>query len=192
MGIVTTPYHAAVIASLTTSKMLTGSCVRERQFEGGNWRPIETLTSPSLPSFVRTDVVTQTPSPRLTPIPRGRAMVKIHSFSFCSALANSYFCASQLAPLLLSFLPAVIARLVNVTVDDSGSDPFSGAKIVYAPDGHWSQGNTCAGCWAQPDSSQAYNKTWHDATYDFISPNRSSVVQTATFPFTGAICRSHY
>ena len=79
----------------------------------------------------------------------------------------------------------VIARLVNVTVDDAGADPFTNQQIVYHPD-VWIQGSNCTGCWAKPNPPQTHNGTWHDATYDPISPNIiKQVPQTAFFNFTG-------
>ena len=62
--------------------------------------------------------------------------------------------------LLASF---AIAALQNVTVDDSVS---AGPVVVtYLPTPtDWAQGNTCSGCFAQPDPYYAYNGTWHDAT----------------------------
>lgn len=67
------------------------------------------------------------------------------------------------------------AALVNVTVDDQGTDPRTGSAIVYTPEGTLSVGQQCAGCSTQPDLSQAYQGTWHDATS----------IETATFTFTG-------
>ena len=105
-----------------------------------------------------------------------------------TTLSLSFFAPCfLLLPLLLSLPSSVAARFVNVTVDDAAAGPLSGEQIAYLPDGHWSLGENCPGCWAQPDGSQIHNGTWHDTTYDPTSPNPGKQTpQTASFSFTGA------
>lgn len=74
--------------------------------------------------------------------------------------------------------------LSNVTVDDSGTDPITGAAIQYTSG--WNIGPECRGCQAQPDRARAYNGTWHDATYDKAVPG-NSIPHNATFRFTGMV-----
>ena len=71
--------------------------------------------------------------------------------------------------LLLSLLcllryDLVAGVLVNVTWDDSGLDPITGATWTYMPSDQWYFGPACSDCAAKLDSSQVRNKTWHDAT----------------------------
>ena len=54
---------------------------------------------------------------------------------------------------------------VNVTWDDSGPDPVSGAAWTYMPADQWDFGPTCTACSAKLDPTLLHNKTWHDATY---------------------------
>ena len=84
-----------------------------------------------------------------------------------------------------SFSPAT-AHLVNVTVDDDGADPLTGERITYFTN-TWVQGAQCPLCWAQPNASQTYSGTWHDATYRPGATEANEVdTQTAQFNFTGA------
>ncbi|KAI0784127.1 hypothetical protein C8Q75DRAFT_724994 [Abortiporus biennis] len=78
----------------------------------------------------------------------------------------------------------VLAVLVNVTVDDSGTDPTTGVPIVYAPPDAWNLGQTCAACTAHVDSSIAFDHTWHDVSYNpSVDP---TVVPTASLQFNGS------
>ena len=86
---------------------------------------------------------------------------------------------------LLLSSPLTAARLINVTVDDSGADSITGEKILYFPPDHWTTGDNCPGCVAQPDPSQTYAGTWHNATYDNNGGGLKSVPQSARFNFTG-------
>jgi len=43
----------------------------------------------------------------------------------------------------------------SVIVDDTDA-----SKITYSSG--WLAGNTCTGCFAQPDKTQAFNGTWHE------------------------------
>lgn len=79
-------------------------------------------------------------------------------------------------------LHCVSGLLVNVTVDDAASDPITGNTFQYAPDGHWSVGNTCPGCLAQPDPTLVHDATWHDAT---CHPTLNETPQTMQFQFNG-------
>ena len=81
---------------------------------------------------------------------------------------------------LLSVISLASCGLVNVTVDDAGLDPLTGATFSYSPTDHWSQGNGCEQCQAQLDPSQVHGGTWHDTTYDALTP-----IETASFEFTG-------
>ena len=78
------------------------------------------------------------------------------------------------------FASFAFAALQNVTVDDSVS---TGAVVpAYLPvSTNWAQGNTCSGCVAKPDPSEAYNGTWHDTTF---SPN-STTFQSFEFSYVG-------
>ncbi|KAJ3542873.1 hypothetical protein NM688_g5929 [Phlebia brevispora] len=84
---------------------------------------------------------------------------------------------------LLPFL--VEAAVENITVDDSQPDPRTGALITYSSSG-WLSGNGCQVCAAVPNSSDAFDATWHDATYipnSNISTQKE--VETARFTFNG-------
>ena len=91
-----------------------------------------------------------------------------------------------LAPLfILSFLSfaCLSTALTNVTVDDQGVDPRTGEVISYTPaNGAWIE--KCQKCSTQPNPEQAFNQTWHDATYR-DDGNGQTDVDTATFEFTG-------
>ncbi|KAF8988774.1 hypothetical protein BDQ17DRAFT_1373849 [Cyathus striatus] len=69
----------------------------------------------------------------------------------------SFIYVLQLIPILTR------AVLVNVTVDDSGTDPISGEWITYTAGG-WKP-SPCSTCVAQPDKAHMFNMTWHDGTY---------------------------
>ena len=76
------------------------------------------------------------------------------------------------------------ATLLNSTVDDAGPDPVTGATVVYSSNAGWNFNSTCGNCWVHLDTTQVYNHTWHDATYDRAHA-RVSRPQNATFQFTG-------
>lgn len=69
--------------------------------------------------------------------------------------------------LMLSFIPAALSVPQNVTCDDQNGCGLStgGATITYSSSG-WVQGVSCSGCFVHPVASNAYQKTWHDATLD--------------------------
>ncbi|KZT23803.1 hypothetical protein NEOLEDRAFT_1052665, partial [Neolentinus lepideus HHB14362 ss-1] len=78
------------------------------------------------------------------------------------------------------------ATLTNVTVDDTGGDPFTGAQVAYSPAGAWNTGGDCVGCTAHPDPSQMYMRTWHDATFVPASSGDSpSNIVSLSVPFYG-------
>ena len=84
----------------------------------------------------------------------------------------------------LSIFPYLArSRLVNVTVDDSGADPLTGATFAYAH--NWSQGGHCSQCSVKLDSSQVHSGTWHDATYNWAQFGDESITQTASLSFNG-------
>ena len=78
------------------------------------------------------------------------------------------------------------ARLANVTVDDQD------VRLQYAPGkSHWASlvGQDCTdGCSTAPNPAQAYNHTWHDATYNF-GDDLQSAPQTFAFAFNGTCAR---
>ena len=84
----------------------------------------------------------------------------------------------------LAAASAVFGALVNVTVDDSGSDPRTGYPFSYSPQADWNIGQDCPGCVAQPNPTQAFMGTWHDATYNGINGSWPEL-ETATLAFTG-------
>lgn len=85
--------------------------------------------------------------------------------------------------LFLSYLPRyhlVVGVLVNITWDDSGPDPMTGATWTYMPSDQWNFGPTCSECTAKLDFSRVQNKTWHDATYQ-------NTLQHVQIDFTGML-----
>ncbi|OJT08029.1 hypothetical protein TRAPUB_1083 [Trametes pubescens] len=82
-------------------------------------------------------------------------------------------CALLLALLLLGSVPSA-ARRVNYTIDDEIGDSNSGVVPTYAPADAWTQGAT-----ADIDPLQAFQGTWHAATYDPDDTETRTV--TATF-----------
>lgn len=83
------------------------------------------------------------------------------------------FCALLLALLLLGSAPSA-ARSMNYTIDDDVGDSNSGVVPTYAPADAWTQGGT-----ADVDPLQAFQGTWHAATYDPDDGETRTV--TATF-----------
>lgn len=68
-----------------------------------------------------------------------------------------------------------------MTIDDQNGDAVSGMGPSYSPAGAWEQGATCTGCLAKPDPSQAFDRTWHDATHTPGDPEP----RIANVSFTG-------
>lgn len=95
-------------------------------------------------------------------------LLEMLSITYCFALC------------LLS-LPLVLAALVNVTVDDAGPDPRTGAQFTYLPPDQWNFGPTCLSCINTLDPSRLENRTWHSSTF-------RGVVEFAMLEFTG-MCR---
>lgn len=82
---------------------------------------------------------------------------------------------------------------MNISIDDLSSDPITGARITYGivnqtneNEAGWNIGQNCSDCLAQPDPSQTYNRTWHDAS---LGPSGTNNV-FASVSFTGALCFS--
>lgn len=69
---------------------------------------------------------------------------------------------AQFATLLA---PSSLATSVNVTIDDQTGDAITGLLPTYNPSIAWNQGAGCDFCSAKPNTSDAFNGTWHDATY---------------------------
>ncbi|KAI1797505.1 hypothetical protein LXA43DRAFT_877148 [Ganoderma leucocontextum] len=88
--------------------------------------------------------------------------------------------ASHLAP-----VPQASAALINITVDDTFGDPFTGNQILYEPQGAWQLGQSCSTCTAHPDKSLAFNGTWHDSTFNDAGLPDADQLPTATFSFVG-------
>lgn len=83
-------------------------------------------------------------------------------------------------------LPCAAAKLSNITIDDSGKDPATGALIQYLPNSTlWHAADDCRGCTAHPDPTLAFHGTWHDSTFD---PSAGNTVTAAYIPFTGTSC----
>ncbi|KAL5510945.1 hypothetical protein ACEPAG_4702 [Sanghuangporus baumii] len=80
----------------------------------------------------------------------------------------------------LAVIPLLVSALKqNVSVDDAAA---SGVIPQYLPpSGAWEQGADCSGCFAQPDPSQIFNGTWHDATF---TPTDGSA-RAVEFTFNG-------
>ena len=79
--------------------------------------------------------------------------------------------------------PGALSALVNRTIDDFSGDSVTGALPVYSPSDGWTSGNTCVGCRFNSsiaNVSEAFDKTWHDATYYPGQPDR-----VITLQFTG-------
>ena len=93
--------------------------------------------------------------------------------------------AARLCFVLSSFLhfACAAAKLVNVTIDDSGKDPVTGALIQYLPNSTFWHGSaeTCNTCAAHPDPAQGFDGTWHDSAFH---PASSNTVTAAYVPFT--------
>lgn len=79
------------------------------------------------------------------------------------------------------------AALINVTVDDQGTDPRTGAAIAYMPtDNNWNIVQDCVACATNPNPVEAMHGTWHDATYSGAVVGQEEP-DAATFEFTGAL-----
>ncbi|GJE89345.1 hypothetical protein PsYK624_054440 [Phanerochaete sordida] len=94
-------------------------------------------------------------------------------------LRFALFTALLLSPPLQT---PTFGALLNVTVDDQGTDPTTGESIGY--EGSWQVEPGCFGCQARPDGNQAYGGTWHDTEYDADYPSQHAL-RNVTFTFTG-------
>ncbi len=86
---------------------------------------------------------------------------------------------------VISLHTPVSTALVNVTVDDAGTDPNTGSTFVYTPADRWNYGPDCSACTAKPDASLVLDSSWHDATYDPTLGASWNEIQTVSFPFEG-------
>lgn len=90
------------------------------------------------------------------------------------------FCLSTILAVPLLVHVCVSAALVNITVDDQGSDPQSGSLIVYSPAESWR---------TYPPISGAWNSTLHESTFPGGSSQTSSSTNVTPgnliFTFTG-------
>ncbi|KAF9457474.1 hypothetical protein BDZ94DRAFT_1273082 [Collybia nuda] len=66
---------------------------------------------------------------------------------------------------LFLILPASLATLVNVTVDDELGDDVTGGLITYLPKDAWNSGPTCKRCMTNLDLNQVRNGTWHEGAF---------------------------
>ena len=92
---------------------------------------------------------------------------------------------------LLALPLSASAERVNVTIDDTYGDVQTGAAITYSPHGAWKAGQTCTDCTARPDPARAYDRTWHDGTYNIWNATGEVDLPelTATVSFEG-VCSS--
>ena len=74
------------------------------------------------------------------------------------------------AAILLTTSGLSLGAHINVTIGDKYGDSMTGAVPIYNQNSGfgWIQGADCNGCSgaAKPDPSQAFNGTWHDATWE--------------------------
>ena len=91
---------------------------------------------------------------------KGDFQTSVPCMSYSSTLSSFAF--------LLRIAP-VFSILVNRTIDDERGDSLTGQKPLYTPEDQWHQGATCSVCLVNPstlDTSQIFDTTWHDGTYD--------------------------
>ncbi|THU80168.1 hypothetical protein K435DRAFT_696243 [Dendrothele bispora CBS 962.96] len=91
----------------------------------------------------------------------------------------------------LLFISTVLAALVNRTIDDTIQDS-SGNSVQYSPNipgrTAWNVGGDCDACTAGAlNTSELFDKTWHDGTYNPVpgSNDFPNVPLNASFSFTG-------
>ncbi|EJD35727.1 hypothetical protein AURDEDRAFT_175177 [Auricularia subglabra TFB-10046 SS5] len=88
--------------------------------------------------------------------------------------------ALYLVNFTLLVLP-VVARVLNVTIDDTLGDARTSQKPRYeaAAPPDWRArsvgGSPCQICTAQPDGTRIYNGTWHDKTTYIDEPDTISI-----------------
>ncbi|TBU26827.1 hypothetical protein BD311DRAFT_416267 [Dichomitus squalens] len=81
--------------------------------------------------------------------------------------------------LILLFTAAgALAGTSTRTIDDQDGDSVTGLIPSYS--GAWNLGPQCTGCRVQPDPSQAFSGTWHDAT-----AHAGEEIRTMTAQFNG-------
>ncbi|KAL0580486.1 hypothetical protein V5O48_001556 [Marasmius crinis-equi] len=81
--------------------------------------------------------------------------------------------SSLLGLVFVLFLSLVSGTPQTRYIDDETGDPITGFKPIYQPANQWSQGNKCTGCNIRPNTSLAYNGTWHDTTHFHDQESRS-------------------
>ncbi|TFK55644.1 hypothetical protein OE88DRAFT_644649 [Heliocybe sulcata] len=96
--------------------------------------------------------------------------------------ATARFYCLILYVLFLSLQIPHISCSQNYTIDDQYGDPINELYPVYSPAGaKWAGAPECNTCSADVDATQAYDGTWHDATY-YIADKEPAVVR---IPFHG-------
>ena len=78
--------------------------------------------------------------------------------------------------IFLVMAAVVFAGTSTRTIDDQKGDSVTGLIPTYS--GAWNEGPECTGCSVQPDPSQAFGGTWHDAT---VHPGDPIRTMTASF-----------
>ncbi|RPD58424.1 hypothetical protein L227DRAFT_505266 [Lentinus tigrinus ALCF2SS1-6] len=71
--------------------------------------------------------------------------------------------------LALVWLSCVESTLVNITVDNYYRDPLTNTTwVTYTPTNAWklSLGTACDSCYAHPDPSHTYFRTWNEGVYN--------------------------
>ncbi|KAJ6542805.1 hypothetical protein B0H19DRAFT_957855 [Mycena capillaripes] len=67
-----------------------------------------------------------------------------------------------LAIYALTLVQVCLSALSNRTIDDFNGDSVTGALPVY--EGSWNVNGNCSTCYVQLDTSQPFDRTWHDST----------------------------
>ncbi|THU80170.1 hypothetical protein K435DRAFT_696225 [Dendrothele bispora CBS 962.96] len=95
----------------------------------------------------------------------------------------------------LFFISTTLAVLINRTIDDAIPDSSgNGVKYTNVPGHAWNIGGQCDACTAgELDTTQVYDKTWHDTTFYPTGPGNDSpnVPLNASFSFNG-MCTAIY
>ena len=116
---------------------------------------------------------------RRTPEPTLRAQLAVmpHTMATMSRL-----------PLLVPFFWATLGFGEMRIIDDTYGDSVTGALPTYSDTDCWSA-SPCSDCTLQPNSSQAYNGTWHDTssnTCSFMDDTSAMVADhSVSFAFSG-------
>ncbi|KAJ7863235.1 hypothetical protein B0H13DRAFT_1638262 [Mycena leptocephala] len=85
-----------------------------------------------------------------------------------------------LAIYALAQVQGCLSALSNRTIDDFNGDAVTGVIPVYDPPNGWNARNNCTSCFVQPQSSQAFDNTWHDTTQP-----AGAAPHSVTLQFTG-------